>query len=348
MSALGSSLCTSAHMSGVWIHMAATSMITQRLASDPEIKLLTFLFFSTFAPPTYLVPTASCAANMHNKEEWNASITNMTVREEDVHDCDPVRQGHVSALLVTSSEFARESLAGQFCSPTALTLGRFATSLSLSLSLSLCLSVFVCVSLLSLCVCRSLFSVCLCLCLLSVFVCLACVCLFLCLCVSVCLCVCLCICVCVCVSLCLCVCLCSGTPGNWTQHLQDHAPFSSTIWDPCESSARATPFCMHPLQRRLCSHMLVPPKWEHTPFTQKECKYRPGGNPPCHRRRPTCWTWSFSQSHGLWSCLWSVLDKPNLLDLVTLTMRKVTSCIINIASPYCDGIQDQRARIPHR
>ena len=44
---------------------------------------------------------------MDNKEEWNAGITNMTVREGDVHDCDPVRQGHVSAFLVTSSEFAR-------------------------------------------------------------------------------------------------------------------------------------------------------------------------------------------------------------------------------------------------
>ena len=55
---------------------------------------------------------------MHNKEEWNAGITNMTAREGDAHDCDPVRQSHVSAFLVTSSEFARESLACQFCSST--------------------------------------------------------------------------------------------------------------------------------------------------------------------------------------------------------------------------------------
>ena len=47
-----------------------------------------------------------------NKEEWNAGITNMTVREEDVHDRDPVRQGHVSAFLFTPSAVARESLAG--------------------------------------------------------------------------------------------------------------------------------------------------------------------------------------------------------------------------------------------
>ena len=78
-------------MSGVWIHMAATSLTTQRWASDPEIKPLTFLCFSTFVPPICLDPTASCAANMHNKEEWNVGITNMTVREEDVHDGHPVR-----------------------------------------------------------------------------------------------------------------------------------------------------------------------------------------------------------------------------------------------------------------
>ena len=85
----------------------------------------------------------------------------MTVREGDVHDCDPVRQGHVSAFLVTSSEFARESLASHFCSPTALTLGRFATSVCLcvcvSVSVSVCVSVCVSVSLcLSVCLCLSL------------------------------------------------------------------------------------------------------------------------------------------------------------------------------------------------
>ena len=61
----------------------------------------------------------------------------MTVREGDVHDCDPVRQGHVSAFLVTSSEFVRESLACQFCLPTALTLGRLAASLCLCLCLDI-------------------------------------------------------------------------------------------------------------------------------------------------------------------------------------------------------------------
>ena len=52
------------------------------------------------------------------KKKWNAGITNMTEREGDAHDCDPVRQGHVSAFLDSSSEFARESLACQFCSST--------------------------------------------------------------------------------------------------------------------------------------------------------------------------------------------------------------------------------------
>ena len=51
---------------------------------------------------------------MHNKEEWNAGITNMTVREEDVHDHDPVCQGHVSAFLFTPSAVTSVSLAGQF------------------------------------------------------------------------------------------------------------------------------------------------------------------------------------------------------------------------------------------
>ena len=86
-------------MSGVWIHMAAASLTMQRWASDLVINPLTSLCSYIFAIPIFRDPAASCAANMHNKEEWNAGITNMTVREEDVHDRDPVRQGHVSAFL---------------------------------------------------------------------------------------------------------------------------------------------------------------------------------------------------------------------------------------------------------
>ena len=97
VSALCSSSCPSAHMSGVWVHMAATSLTMQRLASDLLINPLTSLCSHISAPPICLALPASCAANMHNKEERNAGITNMTVREEDVHDCDPVRQGEGDA-----------------------------------------------------------------------------------------------------------------------------------------------------------------------------------------------------------------------------------------------------------
>ena len=99
-------------MSGVWIHMAATSLTMQRLASDLVIKPLTSLCSSISAPPICLDPAASCAVSKRNKEGLSADITNMTVREEDVHDRDPVRQGHVSAFLFTPSAVARESLAG--------------------------------------------------------------------------------------------------------------------------------------------------------------------------------------------------------------------------------------------
>ena len=66
-------------------------------ALDPVTKPLTFLCFSTFAPPTCLAPTASCAVSKHNKEGWNAGITDTTVCEDDVLDCDVAHQSHVSA-----------------------------------------------------------------------------------------------------------------------------------------------------------------------------------------------------------------------------------------------------------
>ena len=72
---------------------------------------------------------------MRSEHAQQRRMERMTVREEDVHDCDPVRQGHVSAFLVTSSEFARESLASQLCLPTALAHGRFASSICLCLCL---------------------------------------------------------------------------------------------------------------------------------------------------------------------------------------------------------------------
>ena len=113
MSTLGFSLCQSVHVSGVRIHMAATSMITQRLDSDLVIKPPTFLCSYISVPLTYLELTASCAANMHKKEGWNADITNTTVRDGDVHVRDPPYQGHVSANLFTPPTIACESLASQ-------------------------------------------------------------------------------------------------------------------------------------------------------------------------------------------------------------------------------------------
>ena len=52
---------------------------------------------------------------------------------------DPVRQGHVSAFPFTPSAIASESFATQLCLLTALTHGRFASSLCLCLCLCLCL-----------------------------------------------------------------------------------------------------------------------------------------------------------------------------------------------------------------
>ena len=63
----------------------------------------------------------------------------MTVREEDVHDRNPVRQGHVSAYLFTPSAVACESLASPLCLLTELTHGRFASNLCPCLRLSVCL-----------------------------------------------------------------------------------------------------------------------------------------------------------------------------------------------------------------
>ena len=54
MTAQALSSCQSVHMSGVWIHMAATSMRTQRLASDLVTKPLSFLCSCIFVPITYL------------------------------------------------------------------------------------------------------------------------------------------------------------------------------------------------------------------------------------------------------------------------------------------------------
>ena len=93
VSALVSSSCPSAHMNGVWIHMAATCSTMQRLALDLGINLLTSLYSSTYATPIFPDPAVSCAVSKHNKEGLTANITNLSVRRNDAHDHAPVHQG---------------------------------------------------------------------------------------------------------------------------------------------------------------------------------------------------------------------------------------------------------------
>ena len=127
------SSCPSAHMNGVCIHMAATSMTMLRSAWDLETKLLIFLFFFIFVLLICLDPAASCVVSKPNKEDLSAYTTNMNACGDDVHDRVPVRQGHVSVFLFTPFEVACEPFASQLCLLSALTRGRFASSLCLCL-----------------------------------------------------------------------------------------------------------------------------------------------------------------------------------------------------------------------
>ena len=102
-------------MSGVWILMAATSLTPQRWASDLVINPLTSLCSYISAPPICLAPTASCTANMRNKEGWNAGITDATVCGDDALDRDVAHQSHVCGKLFTPSAVTCESLACQMC-----------------------------------------------------------------------------------------------------------------------------------------------------------------------------------------------------------------------------------------
>ena len=129
VSALGSSSCHSVLTSGVCIHMAATSLTMLRLAWNLATKLLIFLFFFISVLPICLGPAASCVVSKPNKEDLSADTTNMNVCGDDVHDRAPVRQGHVSVSLFTLFAVAREPFASQLCLLSALTHGRFASSL---------------------------------------------------------------------------------------------------------------------------------------------------------------------------------------------------------------------------
>ena len=117
------------------------TVTTDSLRSVPDLVInpLTFLCFYISEPLTYLAPTASYAVNMHNKEGLNADITDTNVYGDDVHDRNPVCQGHVSAFPFTPSAVSvSQAFASQLCLPTAMTLGRFASSLCLCVCLCLC------------------------------------------------------------------------------------------------------------------------------------------------------------------------------------------------------------------
>ena len=74
----------------------------------------------------------------------------------------------------------------------------------------------------------------------------------------------------------------------------------------------------------------------------KECWYRPSGNPTCHRCRPTCGTWSFSEASGPGTLLWSDLAIPNLTGLDTLELWTVTSCIT--LPSLCSSVESMPGR----
>ena len=57
--------------------------------------------------------------------------------------------------------------------------------------------------------------------------------------------------------------------------------------------------CVHPSQSRPHSHTSVPPSGNTScAFSYHLQDNRPGGNPPCHRCRPSCGTWTFSKAWG--------------------------------------------------
>ena len=100
VNALGFSSCQSVLMSGVCIHMAATSLTMLRLPWDLKTNLLISLCSFIFAQLICPDPAASCVVSKHNKEDLSANTTKNACRE-DVHDRAPVRQGDVSVSFLT-------------------------------------------------------------------------------------------------------------------------------------------------------------------------------------------------------------------------------------------------------
>ena len=84
MNVLVFSSCQSALMSGVSIHMAATSLTIRCLAWDLGTNLPIFRCSFIFAIPICLDPAVSCEVSKHNKEDLSADMTKNVYRH-DVH-----------------------------------------------------------------------------------------------------------------------------------------------------------------------------------------------------------------------------------------------------------------------
>ena len=77
-----------------------------RLAWDFEANLLIFLCFSIFTQEV-CPPAVSCAVT-HNRKDLSADKTNMNACRDDVHDCAPAHQNHVSVFFLTPFEVGFE------------------------------------------------------------------------------------------------------------------------------------------------------------------------------------------------------------------------------------------------
>ena len=98
------SSCPGAHMNGVWIHMAATSLTTRCLAWDLGTNLLIFQCSFIYVIPICPDPAASCEVTKHNKEDLRADMTKNVCRDdvhqENAHDCAPFSQGVLSVSFL--------------------------------------------------------------------------------------------------------------------------------------------------------------------------------------------------------------------------------------------------------
>ena len=99
---------------------------------DPENLRLTFPSSLTCAPPPWLTPTALRAVKKPNTDNLNAKPSGTSDGRDDVDERDVVYHDHVNARPLF---------------PTALTLGQFATRLSVSVCVSVSLSLSVCLRL---------------------------------------------------------------------------------------------------------------------------------------------------------------------------------------------------------